>query len=450
MGAWLAAKGPLCHPRRRRLRAGVVPGHPRSRNGTSRSGAADGVGGPDVTIDQTDRRVDDLVRRLAGAAGDPSGVEVVRGRGMSDRGDVHGWLALPPRAPRVLVSADASGPAARGLLAHPGLRHRGDRFRRRCLAVLVGSGVPRRLWHSARVGSRDADDAHHLVEVLREGWDPRVASLLLTIRPTTPNHKPTFLAVDVRGRPMGYGKLSTDASAHGRAQREVDGLRAMSGADVPGLRAPELLADLTWSGGRVTVAAPLPDDSRRYPSDTSAPLHLLSHAREQGRTTTVDEVAERLLGRIERSGQTWLLDGARAHVSALVGYAAGLPLQSGLLHGDWVPWNLAVARDLVWAFDWEHSDTESAVALDVVHWHVLVRRDRVGMSLGLAVKFGEAAATSELRRSGLGREALRAVLHLGRLRLVARTAELRASSGLWPSTERGQLLGLLDVPSRAA
>ena len=396
-----------------------------------------------------DYQVDDLVRQLAGGAGDPADVQVVRGRRQGRGEHVHGWLALPPGAPRVLVPDGSAAVAAHGLLAHSGLRRPGDRFRRRCLAVLVGSGVPGRLWHSARIGTRDDADSQHLLEALREGWDPRVEGILLSIRPQTPNHKPTFLAVDGAGRPLGYGKLAA-AGVTERAQREVDGLRAMSRAPVLGLRSPELLADLTWAGCRVLVVSPLPDDAQRYPDDLSAPTHLLDHARHDGGSIAVEQVVAVLRDRVARSGQDWLHDLWAQSADELVGRTAGLRLQAGLLHGDWVPWNLAVADGVVWAFDWEHSEVESAAALDLVHWHVMVGRDRRHLSLGLALKFGEAAAARQLRGRRTPADVVSALLALHRLRLVARTAELRATSGRWPEGERDQLVGILDARTRHA
>ena len=395
----------------------------------------------------SDHEVDALVRQLAGGGADQATVEVVRGhrpgRGHDRDREVHGWLALPPGNPRVLLPDGSAAVAARGLLAHTGLRGRGDRFRRRCLAMLVGSGVPGFFWQSARIGTWDAVGAEHLLDALRDGWDTRVEGLLLSIRPQTPNHKPTFLAVDRAGRPLGYGKIAMEGTLQ-RAQREVDGLGAMRLSPVPGLRAPEVLADLAWSGGRVVVVSPLPSDAQRYPVDASAPAHLLDQARDQEATVPVEQVASVLVDRIAASGESWLLEAAQAHVDALVGRAAGLPLEAGLSHGDWVPWNLARAGGDVWAFDWEHSELESAAALDLVHWHVLVRRDRRLLSLGMALKFGEAAAACELRGRRTPPDALRALLDLHRLRLVARTAELRSASGRWPEGERDQLAGVLE------
>src|SRR3546814_14132557 len=40
----------------------------------------------------------------------------------------------------------------------------------------------------------------------------------------------------------------------------------------------------------------------------------------------------------------------------------------GVAHGDWGPWNLAVAAGELVVWDWEHAIDQAPLGFDLVHW----------------------------------------------------------------------------------
>jgi hypothetical protein len=357
------------------------------------------------------------------------------------------FLAMPPGQPRVLLPLGRPRAAAGALLANQALRRPGDRIRRRLLATLVRSGLPDRV-PRARLGGLPGSES--LVEVLREGWHPGVSAVSLTVRPLRPNHKPTFVAVDADGRVLGYGKIATNPGVAERAEQEVRGLRWMSGVEIAGLRSPELLADIPWHGCRLVVVSPLPEESRPYPVDEHAPGHLLRHAMAGSATVSAAGLASALLDEVDSARDERLSVRAREWSAQLISRYGDVAFTSGWRHGDWVPWNLAVCGREVWAWDWEHCEEGSAVALDIAHWHLLVHRNRRRIPLHLAVPAAEAAAGTDLARWGLGEDERGAVLGVARLALVARASQLFATSGLWAEGELEIMLDLLRVTPPAA
>ena len=372
---------------------------------------------------------------------------VVTGRDVSTVVAENRFLAMPPGDPRVLLPLGRPRIAAGALLANQAMRRPRDRIRRRLLAALVRSGLPDRLPRAWLGGPPGAES---LVDVLREGWHPGVSAVSLTVRPLRPNHKPTFVAVDADGRALGYGKIATSPGVAERADQEVSGLRWMSGVTIPGLRSPELVADLPWHGCRLVVASPLPEESRPYPVDEQAPDHLLRHAMEGSATVSAGAVASTMLAEVDSARDDMMSARAREWSAWLTSTYGDVALHSGWRHGDWVPWNLAVCGREVWAWDWEHCEAGSAVALDIAHWHLLVHRNRRRIPLDRAVPAAEAAAGRDLTRYGLAEDEARAVLAVARLALVARACQLFATSGLWAEGEREVMIDLLRVTPRGA
>lgn len=360
----------------------------------------------------------------------------------------HRYLALPPSAPRVLLPLEAPAATAGVLVANAPLRSRSERYARRALSWAVRTGVAGRVLNRAAVGVERVAGGATLLSALQEQWDHRVAALSFSIRPRTPNHKPTFVAVDRRGAVLGYGKIAPSAGTADRVLQEVDGLRWMARHDVPGLRAPDVLASVDWRGCAVVVVSPVPADSRRCSAEAVAPAHLLRHAQSEGHVLDVADLARRLLARVvagddAEARDAEVEDAAGGFVETLVARSGDLTLAAGRLHGDWVPWNLAERPGELWAFDWEHSEPESAAGLDLVHWHLLLARDRHRSSLREALAVAEECSAVDLPCHGLSAAEVTGLQALGRLRIAARAAALHRDSGLWVGEERATILAFL-------
>jgi hypothetical protein len=370
---------------------------------------------------------------------------LVTGRESAEAPEGQRFLPLPPRRPRVLVPLEAPRAAAGTLVANLAMRRPRDRAVRRGLSLLVRTGVAARVWQRHLVAvEQAATSGPTLLGSLQDNWRRDVHALGFTVRPLTPNHKPTFVAVDSAGRVLGYGKIASTPGTISRLRREADGLRWMSGQTIPGLRAPELLASFRWGASAVAVVSPLPQRSARFPSDDRAPGVMLMDALERDDTERAGTMAGRLAARVRRIDDRQLSEAAAEFEGRFDDRYGDLDLPVGRIHGDWVPWNMAVDGSDTWVFDWEHSEARSALPLDIVHWHLLVARDRYGLPLDQAVTRADDRAGRDLARLGFDRPSREAILSLGRLHLAARAAELFHDSGLWVRDERRVVLDQLE------
>jgi hypothetical protein len=378
-------------------------------------------------------------------------VTVVRGAPAARAAPGQRFLPLPPDRPRVLVPLEGLAAAAGSLVPNQGLRSTGERVARRVLAVALRTGLPqaalRNRWQGL-VGA-DADrPLPNLLTVLRDEWRHDVHALALTVREDTPNHKPTFVALDHHGRVLGFGKLGVDDGTNQRLAQEVAGLTRMASSPVAGLRTPRPLADLSWCGRRVVVVEPLASDARRHPAHARAPLPLVREAVARGVTQPAHATARSLVSEIERIDDPQLVAAARAAEDRVGQRFADVPVAVGSMHGDWVPWNLAYRRGETWAFDWEHSRAQGPVGLDVAHWHQLVCWQREGLGFDGALAEAQVRTQRDLRRTGLSADELEALVALADLHAAARAAGLFESSGRWRDGTRDALLTRLSPARR--
>jgi len=119
-------------------------------------------------------------------------------------------------------------------------------------------------------------------------------------------------------------------------------------------------------------------------------------------------------------------------------------LPVGITHGDWVPWNLAVAGGALHAWDWEHVRLPDVVYLDLVHWHVQREHIKYGRSLPEAFLRSRPHVMAQLRSVGAGKEQCSAVLKLAVLQVADRSLSLAEGTGLWRPDVREGVLSLLS------
>jgi hypothetical protein len=185
------------------------------------------------------------------------------------------------------------------------------------------------------------------------------------------------------GRVQGYLKLSLTGAARARVLHEADTLERLARmAPTSGL-APDLLERGETPGSAWLVQSPLPD--RRSPQHlTDSHVAFLA---ELARRTPCS-LAPAQLGSLRDARKH--LDALRAQVEATWILAMEHLLQAlsselgerevpcGLAHGDFTPWNLALAGPRLAAFDWEFADWSAPVLTDLVHFHlqtgILLRR----------------------------------------------------------------------------
>jgi len=339
--------------------------------------------------------------------------------------------------------------AARGLVTgRLGLYRRREAWLRRGFGVLLATGAPQALWsrRGQVVPTNRCGDIGDLVRCMRETWTADVAALGFSVRQVTPNYKPTFVAVDARGRLLGFGKLGADVATRARLEQEVTALAELAEAPVPGLRTPHVLADFDWQDRRIIIVDPIPVSARRFSTRGVSPAPLVEHALASGQRRPVLAYARDLCRSTRSVADGELADAASSLVAAMQTTYGGATTPSGRAHGDWVPWNVATCFDELWAWDWEHSRADDPVIVDIAHWHLQVQRWALGRPLLTAYESAAALAAADCRRAGLQYDEIGAALALSRLAVASRTAELAHTSGLWRPGVHEQLIALLRLP----
>lgn len=354
------------------------------------------------------------------------------------------------RRARRLIPLEASRAASGTLTANLGLRRARQRLPLRLVGAALDTHVPQRLLRRQYLGVADepgGQGQEPLLAFLQENWRHDAAALGLSVLDMDPNHKPTIMAVDKEGQALGFAKVGWNDGTIRRLQAEAGALRLFDSSDVLGLRTPRLLKVLWWRERCLVIVEPLPPEAQRYPRPRHAPLPLVRHALAGplARSVACDDVAMALVDALPAGAPRELFDGAHSMTAAMRERFGGLPLAQGLTHGDWVPWNLALASGVVYAWDWEHVDPAGVVYLDLAHWHVQLAHIRDGRPLPEAFDRAMQPVTEQLRSLGLGHEECQAVMDLYLLQCVQRATTLAESTGLWrPGVSRG-LLGLLKA-----
>ncbi|TQK73057.1 hypothetical protein FBY23_4881 [Nocardioides sp. SLBN-35] len=223
-----------------------------------------------------------------------------------------------------------------------------------------------------RVEIRGGHDglAEHLSEVL----GTRV-SFSISIGTARVNRKPVLQVFDEDGRCRAFAKVGwsentcADVTAEGRALATVTALSYEH--VVP----PPLLARTSWAGRPVLVIGPLqPSPWRRHRRSWTPPEEAMTELASSFASTD---------GRLADSAwwhRQWEATGAltdpvlrgrfgRAmeRVDSIVGRRE---LSWGAWHGDWTPWNMAIAGDAVLLWDWERFETGVPMGLDPLHYVV--------------------------------------------------------------------------------
>jgi hypothetical protein len=211
-----------------------------------------------------------------------------------------------------------------------------------------------------------------------------------------------------------------------------------------------MLGQLVWRECEIVLVEPLPEAAVRYPRDDTAPSMLVSDALRAGHSRPAAEVGASLAARVSSADDDELTDQVQIYLEQLREHHPLTPVIVGRSHGDWVPWNVAHDSRVTWAWDWEHSSSDAAVCLDLVHWHQFVARERLRHDLSGAIELAERRASRDLASLDFTVEERRALIALGRLHVAARAAELYRASGRWAGAERSMVIeALRGLPTHA-
>lgn len=372
-------------------------------------------------------RLTELVSRVWGAPAESllHGPQAVR-RATGQR-----FLPLPPDNPRILLPLEGKEVVGAPLLGNLALRRRKERLPRRVAARALRSARAASWIERSAVGIPPPAKGPTLLQGLQEHVGADVAGISMTLRPPSANYKPTFTLVRGDGTVAGYGKIGTSRLSSARLDVEATALKAMGADPVPGLATPALVANFRWGGCQVLAVEALPETARRFPSRRRRPpTALLLNELARDRTAPMEKINAVMVDIIGEYGDEDLVLAALDYAADLAQTHRGQRLPVGRVHGDWVPWNLALEGERVWAWDWEHANLDTNLAVDVVLWHQLRAQHQQSASMLASLQVARREAASDLVAVGYtdamaGAATASAVLHI-----AARNALLAFTAGM--------------------
>lgn len=273
---------------------------------------------------------------------------------------------------------------------------------------------------------------------------------------TSDNRKTMLHLVDRVGVPVGYAKFGWNSATDALVANEATVLAEIGGG-TDAVRAPRLLARLSYHGHPVAVTEALPRDARgsltRLPEPTSRELFGLSPVVRHSRvadTAHFRAVRERLSA-ARRSDQVRELADRALDVASTIARREGAVPVTTRWHGDLAPWNRARdASGRLWVWDWENAEPDAVAGLDAAHWAFSTQRLRATDVDRMSLASCLAGADHHLAAVGLGEPDRRMVVALYAVTVVERACTIAAHSDTWEAafiTPEG-LLHLLSQADR--
>ncbi|MCW2698981.1 MAG: hypothetical protein JWQ45_516 [Blastococcus sp.] len=285
------------------------------------------------------------------------------------------YLLLPNgRRPRLLVPRGRR--AATGALRGYGVgRGRSARWQAAGLALGMATGLaPLVLRDRLRlVGTGGtsiggaASIESHLAEVLG-----REVLLSMYLGAPRANRKPVLQVLSPQGRTLAYVKVGVDPLTCRLVGDEAAALETLAAAGLRQSTVPAVLHSGRWNGLELLVQSPLPVGSSRGRPDRDRVVAAQVEVSEIGRTAEGPlagtpfwaALTERIGGLPDTPAARTLAD-LRTGMEKRFG---DVPLRLGAWHGDWTPWNTALAGDQLLVWDWERFAAPVPVGFDAVHW----------------------------------------------------------------------------------
>ena len=306
------------------------------------------------------------------------------------------FAVLPSAAhPRLLVPLGSRRAASYALREYtPGKPS--VRLTKPLLAWGLRSGLARPLLRD-RVHVNDELLKAHLREVLGR---PDL-ELAVKFDAPRPQRKPILHLFGADGHAVGFGKVAWNDVTRALLGNEVRTLQAFERRRRPPREfvVPALLHAGAWRDLALMIVEPISFGARRrfLEHPPLAATDEVGQLAPEARMTLSG--SDHWRATIRRIAATHHLDPSapaprlQAVAQEIERRYGGLVLAFGSWHGDWVPWNMAYHRGLLYVWDWERADVHAPRGLDVVHFDYQAE-------LGLRKTAPVPALDATLRRAG--------------------------------------------------
>jgi hypothetical protein len=329
--------------------------------------------------------------------------------------EVDAWRVIPSRsAPRFLVPVDPAA-ASRIVVSHNRLRaptvaavRRLAAIAIRPLAMVQGAGTVLRLSAPAGVGEAELDAAV-ITRQLRRRL-PEAVGTAISLRDFHPRAKPTVQLTDDHGTVVAFAKVASDPATAERVLTEADllerlgtGLEGLGLGPRGPLRLPRVLDSGRSGPFAYSVVEPLPQHARRIgEADEPRVLQALAafgtclgpvRTMPLAQTALWDDVLARAhAAQAARGARPELVEGLDRLLATALRHDAATLVPAGAYHGDWTPWNMGQADEVIWAWDLEYGSPQGPLGLDALRWVFQVQHVTAGASFTQAVAAMTAAA----------------------------------------------------------
>jgi hypothetical protein len=170
------------------------------------------------------------------------------------------------------------------------------------------------------------------------------------------------------GEILAYAKAGFDEPCQTAIQREEQTLRSLERAGFSHAEVPQVLGSFAWRNAWILAETAAPQD--KQPSHVFQDEHTQFLARLAAGlpcNAPADRLAPDSPAHLEHLGYPYYAD----LIKWATDHLASLPaLPGSFLHGDFTPWNLSVARNRVFAFDWEQAAHRGPAGWDAFHFCV--------------------------------------------------------------------------------
>lgn len=350
------------------------------------------------------------------------------------------WVSPTSRKARLLVSEAPRRPVARALTAFGGIRTSQQRVGRGLLATALRTGLPVTREHL--VLERHTGARAQLPEPLQQ-MESVLGFPLLTIIGirTGANAKATLQLFTRDGCPAGYAKIAWNSLTSQFVRDETRALMALRG--IAGrLKVPELLGQGTVGDYPFLITRPLPSTVRMLTPRENLTIEQFAAASPAVRFCHVSETQQfralqaRLVG-LNHPLSAQHVPAAQALGRALSGSSLILPVASRW-HGDLVRWNAARDPDgNIWVWDWEMSEEDAVVGLDLLHWLVNTHGGESALHLPRTLLRTVDANAQRMRALGLGRDQATLAAGLYALTIAERHLRFAAQHDGWQRNRLG-------------
>ncbi|GAA4373742.1 hypothetical protein [Paeniglutamicibacter cryotolerans] len=200
------------------------------------------------------------------------------------------------------------------------------------------------------------------------------------------NRKPILQVFSPRGRSLGFAKVGTNAFTSGLVDREGLALEELNDRTWKSLILPRVIHRGPWKEGSLLIMSGLStspvsaarglerlrndvqEELQSAYSTTSMPLANSSWFVELELAVNAGPPDSKPFHRLSRAIET---------LSRKFGE---LPVEFGMTHGDWTPWNMSVSKGKLQVWDWERFSTGVPVGFDEIHYSLHRHLRHAGLS----------------------------------------------------------------------